>query len=52
MDTTKKEREAKFLREHTLTPEAMRKLIEDKFARAKAYHLARHREQGVLEKNR
>ena len=36
----KKIREAEFTREHTLTPQDLRKLILEKAERAKAYHNA------------
>ena len=36
----KKQREAEFTREHTLTPEDLRKMILEKFERAKVYSKA------------
>ena len=37
---SKKQREAEFTQKHTLTPEDFRKLIFEKFERAKVYHEA------------
>ena len=37
---SKKQREAEFTQKHTLTPEDFRKLIFDKFERARQYHEA------------
>ncbi len=36
----RKIREAEFTRQHTLSPEQLKKLLEDKFARARQYHNA------------
>jgi hypothetical protein len=37
---SKKQREAEFTLKHTLTPEDFRKLISEKFERARVYHNA------------
>jgi hypothetical protein len=36
----RKNREAEFTRQHTLSPEQLKKLLEDKFARARQYYEA------------
>ena len=38
--TDKKVREAEFTRQHTLSPEQLKKLLEDKIARARQYYEA------------
>jgi hypothetical protein len=38
--TDKKIREAEYTRQHTLSPEQLKKLFEDKIARARQYHNA------------
>ena len=44
----RKIREAEFTRQHTLSPEQLKKLLEDKMARAKQYYDARLIKREVL----
>lgn len=44
----RKQREAEFIAKHELTQDQLEKLIEDKFKRARAYHLAFHKRKEVF----
>ena len=44
----KKIREAEFIRQHTLSQEQLKKLLEDKMARARQYYNARIEKREVL----
>jgi hypothetical protein len=44
----KKIREAEFTRQHTLSPEQLKKLLEDKIARAKRYYEAVSQKREVI----
>jgi hypothetical protein len=44
----KKIREAEFTRQHTLSPEQLKKLLEDKMARARQYYKAVSQKREVI----
>ncbi len=44
----RKIREAEFTRQHTLSPEQLKKLLEDKFARARQYYEAVSKKREVI----
>ena len=46
---SKRQRQAEFLLKHTLTETDRRKLIEEKLARAQAYHEAFRKREALLE---
>jgi hypothetical protein len=45
----KKQKEAEFIRQHTLTKQDFRKMIAEKFERAKAYDKAVKKREALLE---
>ncbi len=48
----KKQKEAEFMRKHTLTEQDLRKMIAEKFERAKAYNKAVKKRETLLTENR
>lgn len=48
----KKQQEAEFMQQHTITPQDFKKMIAEKMERAKIYSLASIRQQEILVKNR
>ena len=51
-DSKKTQKQAEFMRLHTLTDQDLRKLIEEKFARAKAYSEAWRKREALLVESR
>ena len=51
-DNGNKQKQADFMRLHTLTPEDRRKLIEAKLVRAQVYHEAWKKREALLEESR
>jgi hypothetical protein len=45
----KKQKEAEFMRQHTLTEQDLRKMISEKFERARAYDLAKQKREALSE---
>ena len=50
MTDTKCKKQAEFLRQHTLTPADLRKMIAEKLERARAYNLALQKREALLER--
>ena len=48
----KKQKEAEFIRKHTLTEQDLRKLIAEKFERARAYDSAKQKREALLAEDR
>ena len=48
LEDYKKQKNAKVLSEHELDEDALERLIEEKFKRARAYHQAFHRQDSKL----
>ena len=46
---SKKSKQLEFMRKHTLTDQDLRKLIAEKFERAKAYNNAKRKREAVLD---
>ena len=49
---TNTEKQVEFMQKHTLTQEDLRKLIDEKFARARAYHEAWRKREALLVESR
>jgi hypothetical protein len=51
-ETDRKRKEAEFMRQHTLNEKELKKLISEKIARARAYHIALGKREALFAESR